>query len=391
MAWNDPGGKDPWGNNQGGGAPPDLDEALRKLKQKLERMFGGKGGGSGSSSGGGFGSAKVPILIGIVALLIFWAWQGVYIINEKERGVVLRFGEYHKTIGPGLSWQPWLLDTVFVEPVTSERQYSATGLMLTKDENIVQVPLTVQYNIESVEDFVLNIRSPNQTLEQATDSAIRHVVGSSTLNEVLSEGRQVLREEVHRRLQNYLDSYGSGVNVVDITLQRGAPPDAVREAFDDVNAAEADRDRMIDEAEAYRNGVLPEARGRAQRTIEEAQAYRGRVVEQAKGDASRFNQLYTQYELAPDVMRERLYLDAMQQVLSNSSKVMLGAEEGGSNLLYLPLDKMMSGSSSSSSGSSSSGSGGSRINNQQGTQEILDEVMNRLEQNRSGNNSRSLR
>jgi len=378
MAWNDPGGRDPWGGNQGGGGnPPDLDEALRKLKQKLSGIFGGNsnnGGGSNNSPGGG----KAPIYIGLVVLLGFWFFNGFYMVDAQERGVVLRLGQYEKTILPGLSWQPWVIDSVTIEQVTSERQYTSSGLMLTQDENIVQVPLTVQYNIKSVEDFVLKVNDPVLTLQQATDSAIRHVVGSSTLDDVLSEGRENLRVSVRERLQNYLDRYESGINIIDVTVQRGAPPEQVTEAFDDVNAAEADRDRLIDEAEAYRNRVLPEARGRAQRAIEEAQGYRGQLVSRAQGDASRFDQLLVEYTLAPQVTRQRLYLDAMESVLSNSSKVMVDTE-GGNNLLYLPLDRMIS-------------SGGGASGTPNVTQEMLDEAINRLRQNQSTTTTnRSLR
>jgi membrane protease subunit HflK len=298
-------------------------------------------------------------------------------IDAQERAVVMRFGQYQKTILPGLSWQPWLIDTVRIEQVTSERQYSSRGLMLTRDENIVEVPLTVQYNIKSVEDFVLKVNDPVGALQQATDSAIRHVVGSSTLDDVLSEGREDLRVAVRQRLQNYMDQYESGINIIDVTLQRGAPPEQVTAAFDDVNAAEADRDRLIDEAEAYRNGVLPEARGRAQRQIEEAQAYLGQLVSRATGDASRFSQLLVEYTAAPEVTRQRLYLDAMQNVLGNSSKVMVDTQ-GGNNLLYLPLDRMIP--------SANSGGAGQQIN-----QDNLREALNRMQQNSTTTTNRSLR
>lgn len=375
MAWNDPGGRDPWGGNQGGGNPPDLDEALRKLKQKLSGMFGGgsSGGGSGNKPSG----SMAPVYIGLIVLFGFWVFNGVYVVDAQERGVVLRLGQYHKTIDEGFSWQPWIIDQVTIVPVTSEQQYSSTGLMLTQDENIVQVPLTVQYNIKSVQDFVLKVNDPVHTLEQATDSAIRHVVGSSTLDDVLSEGRESLRIRVRERLQNYLDRYESGINIVDVTVQRGAPPDQVTAAFDDVVAAAADRDRLIDEAEAYRNGVLPVARGRAQRAIEEAQGYQGQLVSRAQGDASRFDQLLVEYALAPEVTRQRLYLDAMESVLSNSSKVMVDSE-GGNNLLYLPLDRMIT-------------SGGNVSGAPNVTQEALDQAINRLQQNQNTTTNRSLR
>jgi membrane protease subunit HflK len=342
MAWNEPGGgkRDPWGGgDRNGGNPPDLDEMLRKAKQKFDRFF--EGGGSGDSGGSSSGRSSKG-LFGLVGILLFafWIYQGVHILDEKEGAVVLRFGQFHDTIGPGFNWKPWLIDTVYRDFVTEERQYSSSGLMLTQDENIVQVPITVQYNIGNIRDYVLNVNNPTGTLEQASDSAIRHVVGSTLLTDVLGEGREVLRDEVKRRLQNYLESYGTGINIIDVTLQRAEPPDAVRDAFDDVNAAEADKDRMIDQARAYSNGIVPVARGQAQRMIEEANAYRGQVVEQARGETVRFLRLLEEYKLAPDVTRERLYIDAMQRIYSSTSKVLVDIE-GGNNLLYLPLDQMM--------------------------------------------------
>ena len=232
--------------------------------------------------------------------------------------------------------------------MTAERQYTAAGtnsLMLTQDENIVQVPLTVQYNVKDVRSYVLNVRDPVLTLQQATDSAIRHVVGSTPLEEVLSEGRSQMADEVELRLQDYLDIYGTGIDVIDVTLQRGEPPAQVNDAFDDVNAAEQDKDRLIDQAEAYRNGVLPQARGEAQRMIEEANAYKGELVAKAQGEASRFNQLYAEYIRAPEVTRERLYIDAVQEVMQNNSKVMIDVD-GGNNIMYLPLDQLRQNSTS---------------------------------------------
>lgn len=343
MAWNDPGGRDPWGGNNNS-SPPDLDEAFQKLKDKLQTMFGGKPGkpGSGNSAKGG---SNLPIYIGLLFLLGFWMYSSVYILDEQERGVVLRFGEYTSTIQPGFNFQPALIDTVYRVNVTAEQQYEpalSDSLMLTQDENIVVVPLTVQYNIKEVTDYVLNIRDPVQTLEQATDSAMRHVVGSSNLDNVISTGRELLREEVEIRLQAYLDSYGSGINVIDVTLQKAEPPEAVKPAFDDVIAAAADKERTINQAQAYSNQILPQARGRAQRAIEDAQGYRGELIARAQGDASRFSQLLVEYERAPDVTRERLYIDAVEGVLANTSKVLVDVE-GGNNIMYLPLDRLGAG------------------------------------------------
>lgn len=345
MAWNEPGGgdKDPWGkkNNEG---PPDLDELFKKLKDSLSDIFGG-GNKSGNSRDSGDGSQDLgafPIYIVLALVAVIWVWQSVYTVDEKERGVVLRFGEFHRVMNPGINFAPWLVDSVEREFVTEERQYTAEGdnsRMLTKDENLVQVPLTVQYNVKDVRDFVLNVNNPVETLEQATDSAIRHVVGSTDLDAVLGEGRGRLANEVEIRLQDYLDSYGTGINVIDVTLQRGEPPEEVRKAFDDVNVAEQDQQRSIDQAEAYRNSVLPQSRGEAQRLIEEANAYAGQLVARAEGEAARFTQLLEEYERAPEVTRERLYLDAIESVLANTSKVMVDVE-GGNNLLYLPLDQI---------------------------------------------------
>lgn len=352
MAWNEPGGgdRDPWGKRNNDG-PPELDELIKNIQNAFAGLFGGKKSngskpGSSNKDVGGF-----PVYLLVVLLVVAWGIASTYTLDEKERGVVMRLGKYHKTINPGLSFNPYLIDTVEIERVTEERQYTAAGtksLMLTQDENIVQVPLTVQYNIKDIKAYVLNVFEPIETLEQATDSAIRHVVGSTRLDEVLGEGRSQMADEVEQRLQAYLDDYGTGINVIDVTLQRGEPPAQVNDAFDDVNAAEQDKDRSIDQAEAYRNSVLPQARGQSQRIIEEANAYKGQLVAKAQGEAARFNQLYAEYKRAPEVTRERLYIDAVQEVMQNSSKVMVDVE-GGNNMMYLPLDQLRQGGVSSSS------------------------------------------
>ena len=364
MAWNDQGGRDPWGG--GNQQPPDLDEAIRKLKEKMGGIFGGSPSGGPAKKG----SSNAPIIVGIVVAVLYWAWQGVYLLDESEQGVVLRFGQYQATIGPGFNWQPAVVDTVLRTVVTQERQYTpslSTNLMLTKDDNIVQVPMTVQYNIKDVEDYFLNVRDPDAALEQATDSAIRHVVGSSNLDNVISAGRELLSQEVEIRLQAYLDNYGAGIQIIDVTLQKAEPPEAVKAAFDDVIAAGADKERLINQAQAYRNQILPEARGRAQRALEAAQAYRGELIARAQGEASRFTQLLTEYERAPEVTRERLYLDTVEQVFTNSNKVMIDVE-GGNNLMYLPLDQLTRGAS----GTSASG------NSSLDTRQIVEETLNQL-------------
>lgn len=384
MAWNEPGGgdRDPWGKRKNEG-PPDLDELLKKIKDTVSEMFGGSGGKDGKSEEGEPELGAFPIYILIVLLGVIWLFQSFYKIDEKERGVVLRFGEFNRVLEPGLNFSPWLVDTVEREFVTEERQYTAIGAqsrMLTRDENIVQIPLTVQYNIADVSAYVLNVNNPVETLEQATDSAIRHVVGSTDLNAVLGQGRERLAAEVEERLQNYLDSYGTGINVIDVTLQRGEPPEEVREAFDDVLVAEQDRERLINQAEAYRNQVLPQARGQAQKLLEEANGYTGQLVARAEGEASRFSQLLAEYQRAPEVTRERLYLDAIESVFESSSKVMVDVE-GGNNMLYLPLDRINENRSSPST----SGNTGT---NQQEVRAIVEDVIREFQRNSSTSGAR---
>lgn len=380
MAWNEPGGndKDPWGgNNQG---PPDLDEAFKKLQEKLNRMFGG--GGSSSRGGGGSGGGDISgSFIALIALVvvIIWAGFGIYQVDEKDRAVVLRFGKYLETYGPGLHWNPPLIDRRYVVNVTEERQYASRGLMLTEDENIVESPLTVQWNVSDPKAFVLEVKSPELSLQQATDSALRHVVGGSKLDDVVSIGREKIGIEVQQRLQTYLDNYGSGINVVKINIQEAKPPSEVKEAYDDVIKAREDQERLVNEAQAYSNAIIPESRGKAQRLLEEANGYKAKVIVEAQGESQRFLDLLREYKKAPEVTRERLYLDAVQEVMSNSSKVLVDVE-GGNNMLYLPLDKITEQRNNNRSGPD--------INNAASISEIADEVIRKLRQDQANNNRR---
>ncbi|WP_049630769.1 FtsH protease activity modulator HflK [Cellvibrio sp. pealriver] len=344
MAWNEPGkDKDPWGgrggrNNDG---PPDLDEAFRKLQEKLNGMFGGSSGGGGKSSSGGFGSLFA--IIAVVALVLYLG-AGVYQVDAKERAVVLKFGAFSEIKTEGLNWNAPFITEVYIVNVTGERQYPSRGLMLTEDESIVELPITVQFNVSDVRAYVLNVKDPEISLRHATDSAVRHVIGSSELNQVLSEGRQAIAAEVKQRLQAYMDSYGAGIQVINVNIQDARPPEEVRSAFDDVIRAKEDEARLKNQAQAYANGIIPEARGRAQRMIEEAEAYKAEVIARAEGESDRFESLLTEYKRAPEVTRQRLYLETVESVMKNSSKVMVDVE-GGNNMLYLPLDRMGSRSS----------------------------------------------
>ncbi|MBV7548580.1 FtsH protease activity modulator HflK [Pseudomonas sp. PDM26] len=352
MAWNEPGGnsnnQDPWGgkrrNNGDRKGPPDLDEAFRKLQESLNGLFGGgkkrgsdDGGGPGKS--GGFGGL---LGIGLVVLAAVWLYSAVYVVDEQEQAVVLRFGKYYETVGPGLNIYFPPIDKKYMENVTRERAYTKQGQMLTEDENIVEVPLTVQYKISNLQDFVLSVDQPEISLQHATDSALRHVVGSTAMDQVLTEGRELMASEIKERLQRFMDTYRTGITVTQVNVQSAAAPREVQEAFDDVIRAREDEQRSRNQAETYANGVVPEARGQAQRILEDANGYRDETVSRAKGEADRFTKLVAEYRKAPEVTRQRLYLDTMQEVFSNTSKVLVtGNKNGQNNLLYLPLDKMV--------------------------------------------------
>tara|TARA_R110000823_G_scaffold198080_3_gene329147 strand:+ start:31917 stop:33071 length:1155 start_codon:yes stop_codon:yes gene_type:complete len=345
MAWNEPGGgnknpKDPWGGGDQG--PPDLDEALKKLQERFGGLFGG--GSSSGGSGGGGPSGKALMMVLLIAVVV-WALLGIYQVDQQERGVVLRFGKYLDTVQPGLHWNPPLIDEVTVVNTTKVRAVSFTETMLTQDENIVEVRLSVQYTIDDSEKFVLEVREPEESLQHATRSALRHVVGGTSMDLVLTLGRAQIAAEVKERLQEYISLYQTGIRVNTVTIDESKPPSQVQAAFDDVIKAREDEERLKSEAQAYANGIVPEARGRAQRQIEEASAYKEQVVANASGEAERFNQLLAEYSKAPEVTRERLYLEAIQDVLASTSKVMVDVE-GGNNLMYLPLDKLTSGSTS---------------------------------------------
>ncbi len=340
MAWNEPGGNknnDPWGGGDQG--PPDLDEAFRKFKDK----FGGNSGGDGKRSGGDtpeFGAGLIILLF--AGLIVVWAAFGVYQVDQQENAVVLRFGKFHSVMPAGLHWNPPLIDTVKKVNMTRVRASSYKGMMLTEDDNIVQISLSVQWTVKDPRAFWLNVRSPEISLDHASESALRHAVGSSELHQVLTEGRVEIAQEVQERLQTYLDSYGTGILIGKVNIDDAQPPEQVQAAFDDVIRAKEDESRLKNQAETYRNGVIPEARGIAIRQLEEASGYESRVIATATGEAQRFAALLGEYEKAPGVTRERLYLDAMQNIMGNSSKVMVDTSAG--SLMYLPLDKMMDGS-----------------------------------------------
>lgn len=359
MAWNEPGGnnRDPWGGGGRDQGPPDLDELIRKLSGKFGGLFGGQGGGGGGGGGGARrpGSAGVGVIIGIV--VVIWLLTGIYIVDEGKRGVELRFGKYSDTVLPGLSYHwPFPIEEKRIVDVERRRfeeiGYRTGGrqaairsvpreaLMLTQDENIVDVRMAVQYQVSDPRAYLFNVLDPDLTLRQAVESAAREVIGRSTMDFVLTEGRSEIVAQIMQISQSILDSYGVGLQLSNVNLQDAQPPEEVQAAFADAIKAREDEQRLINEAEAYRNEVLPRARGQAARRLEEADAYKAQVIAQAEGEASRFEQLLSEYAKAPEVTRERLYLETLQQVLSNTSKVMMDVQ-GGNSLFYLPLDKII--------------------------------------------------
>jgi len=348
MAWNEPGGnkdQDPWnsGRRNNNDGPPDLDEVIKKGMDKVNKLFGNKssGGNSGGSgsSGPGKGSFGVVGVI-LVALVAFVVWDSLYRIDEKERAVVLRFGEYLDTKAPGLQFKVPLIDKVFIEEVTSVRNLTKKGHMLTQDENIVDIDLMVQFVIGDLRDFLLTMRDPVTTLDYATDSALRHEVGGTLMDQVLTEGRAILSINVQERLQRYLEFYGSGIDVKKVNINAAQPPQQVKSAFEEVQRAKEDEQKLVNRAEAYRNQVVPESRGRASRMIEEANAYKSEVIARAEGETDRFLDVLAIYQGSPEVTRERLYIDTMQKVLSNSTKLLIDQDDG-SNIMFLPLDQLV--------------------------------------------------
>ena len=337
MNW-DNNNKDPWGNNNDA---PDFDELMKKFSSILGRKKSSSNGSDGDGNKRGFKLSPTRILMyGLFGFLIIYASQSIYQLDASERAVILRLGEFYEEQDEGLNFRLAGIDERYIENVSLTRRYTQTNSMLTKDENIVDVTVSVQYRIANLKDFVLNVKDPEGSLRNAIESALRHVVGDNTLDTTLTVGRENIAQEVQTRLQSYLDIYQTGLIVQQVNIEKTDPPPAVKDAFDDVVAAREDKERLQNEAERYALSIVPEARGQAQARIRDAEAYKLAVVANAEGEVDRFNKLLEEYKKAPEVTRDRLYLDALQSVLSNSTKVMVDVE-GGNNLLYLPLDKIM--------------------------------------------------
>ncbi len=367
MSLNDPQwGKRPGKNNSG---PPDLEEVWRNFRNKLLALLGLPSGGKPGSESG----APMPpthwgggVAIVLVVVAGIWMASGLYIVNEGQNGVVLRFGKYQEITTPGLRWHlPYPIESKEVVNISQVRSVEIgyrnnvkskvlkESLMLTDDENIVDVQFAVQYILKSPKDYLFENRDPDESVLQAAETAIREVVGKSSMDYVVQQGRADVQDKVQRLMQIILDRYKTGIQIQKLNMQNAQPPEKVQSAFDDAVKAGQDKERQKNEGQAYANDVLPKARGMAARLIQEAEGYRQQVEQEALGNAERFNLVVTEYRKAPHVTRERLYLDAMQEILSNSTKVLV--EKGGNNMLYLPLDKLiqMSGSANTEAGAAS--------------------------------------
>jgi len=358
MSWNEPGGdknKDPWSGRNSENTPPDLDEAMRSLQNKLGGLFGG-GNNSNNQDGEGGPSLKGLGLLAVGALAL-WSASGFYIVDEGNRGVEMRFGEYIATSQPGLNWHlPSPIEKVEIINISQQRflevGYRSGGnrqrsmgsvakeaLMLTKDENIVDIRLAVQYQVSDAKRYLFNISNPISTLKQVTESVERGVIGANTMDFVLTEGRSRVVADIKVEIQKVLDSYEAGIQITSVNLQDAQPPEQVQSAFEDAIKAREDKQRLINEAEAYANDIVPKARGAAARVTQEAEGYKSRIISAAVGDVSRFTQILKEYKKAPQITRQRIYLDTMEEVMSGTDTVMVDVK-GANNMMYLPLDKL---------------------------------------------------
>jgi len=340
MGWNQPPGrnddKNPWGG-KGNGSPPDLDEIIKKMQKGLGGIFGGRSGKTGNNK------SIFPWLLALVLLAVWLVYDMAHIIDQQERGAVLRFGRHVATLQPGLSIRfPKPIEEVIVVNVGRVQRMSHRAKMLTQDENIVDVEVAVKWKVKNdPADFLFNVKMPEDTLRQVIESVVREVIGKNKLDFILTEGRAEIAQNQRELMTEVLDDlYKIGIVIESVEMQSAKPPEEVKAAFDDAIKAREDEQRYVNQAQAYQNEVIPIARGNAARLIEEATAYKARTVARAEGEANRFDQLLTEYQRAPLVTRERLYLDAIENVFRNTNKVFID-DNGGNSLMYLPIDQLM--------------------------------------------------
>lgn len=347
--------RDPWGSSNKGGnsdgnkggrnrGASDLDDLFRKMSRKLGGLGGGKGGNNNGQSGGNnrppvqFAGGRI-ISLAIAAVVVVWAATGFYTIKETERGVVTRFGKFSHVVQPGLNWRPTFIDRVTAVDVATVQDLATNGMMLTADENVVRVNMNVQFQVVNPEDYLFSVTNPNNSLRQAMDSAVRGVIGKFTMEKILTANRTVVRNETQKVLEETIKPYKMGIAIVDVNFQEARPPAEVQASFDDVIAARENEQQSIREAEAYSNEVLPLAKGNAQSMIESAQAYKASIVLKARGEVASFSKMLPEYRAAPDITRERLYIETMERVLSNTRKVI--ANDKSNSMMVLPLDQIM--------------------------------------------------
>ncbi|SEL81229.1 protease FtsH subunit HflK [Colwellia chukchiensis] len=339
MAWNEPGNndKDPWknkgGKNQG---PPDLDDLLKDIGNKFGGIFGGNksGGGSGKSF------SSIGVMVVLVAAIIVYIFAGFYTIKEAEKGIVLRFGQYAGMVEPGLSWKWTFVDRIIPVDMQTTRALPSSGFMLTRDENVVRVEMEIQYRVVDARNYIFSVTNADESLSESLDSALRYVIGHAKMDDILTSGREAVRQSVWQELEEIIEPYNLGLIIVDVNFKDARPPEEVKDAFDDAIAAQEDEVRFLREAEAYARGIEPRARGRVKRLEQEALAYKSQVLLDAEGAVARFNKLLPEYQAAPEVTRQRMYLATMENIYRNTSKVMVDVD-GGNNMMYLPLDKIM--------------------------------------------------
>ncbi len=348
MAWNEPGNskndKDPWtGKPKQAGGPPDLEAVLRNLRKKLNQLLDKKNSKEDKSSSSSSGSGKLSNFgLGTIALLILVAWGiwGIFIVDPAEQAVILRFGKYVRTVGPGPHWIPRLIETAYTINEQRISTYSYSAEMLTKDQNIVSVALAVQYRITNARDYLFNVVKPDESLQQATASALRQVIGQTNLDQVLTSGREQIRQQVSQYLATIMAKYQTGLIITDIAMQPAKAPDEVKSAFDDAIKAQEDEQRFENQAQAYAMQVVPIAKGQALRLMAEAKGYQQQTVFKAQAETAPFLALLPQYQKFPAVTRERLYLETIQHVLGNSSKILVDVNSSN-NMFYLPLDQIL--------------------------------------------------
>jgi len=353
MAWNQPGNngqdRDPWGSSNSGNSSgnkgnrkkgtTDLDDLFRKLSRKLGGLGGNNKGKNGSSNQNGVNINGRFIVFIIAAVVIIWTASGFYTIKESDRGVVFRFGKYIHTVEPGLNWKPNFIEKVIPINVETIREQATNGMMLTSDENVIQVEMNVQYRVTDPAQYLFNVTNPDNSLRQAIDSAVRGIIGQSAMEQVLTTKRAFIRDETQKELENTIRPYNMGITILDVNFQAARPPEAVKAAFDDVIAAREEEQKTIREAQAYRNEVLPLAKGNAQKLIEEATAYKSSVVFKAEGEVASFAKILPEYRAAPQITRERLYIETMERVLSNTRKVIVN--DKSNSMLVLPLEQIL--------------------------------------------------